>query len=109
VRFADSEVFRKNVLMVRKFNETNLWAVERLGIVRPQRHIDEVLVFNFGPTPILTRSCASAMQLAMHCRCNPPSGLSLRWIKVVPDDLTSAVEFAWKHQIDEALSPTGDN
>jgi len=49
-------------------------------IQRRVADFDEVLVFNFGSTPIFTRSYQSAMRLAMYCNGNnPPHGL--RWIK----------------------------
>ena len=107
VRSADTEVYRKNVLMVRKFEETSFWTIERLGILRPYPHIDEVLVFNFASTPIVTRSRASAMRVGMLCRVNPSAGLALRWTKGLPDDLTGAIEFARRRQMDEAVSAAG--
>ena len=64
---------------------------------------DELLVFEFGSTPLFTRSCPAAMRLAMYCRENrPPSGL--RWIKVCPTNRDAAIELARQRRINEALA-----
>ena len=64
--------------------------------------VKEVLVFDFASIPILTRSYASAMRLAMHCNVDtPPHG---RWIKQAPDDCAGAIELARQRRIKEALA-----
>jgi hypothetical protein len=71
------------------------WIIER-WVERRQ----EVLVWSFGSTPILTPSYISAMCLAMHCDVdNPPRGL--RWIKQAPDDCEGAIEFALERNVAE--------
>ena len=97
------EIGWDSFLLVRESDETGLWTVERLGADR-RYEVDEVLVFTFGWTPILTRSYQSAMRLAMHCHANgPPAGL--RWIKTTPNE--AAIEIARKRRIDEALGANG--
>ena len=65
--------------------------------------VDETLVFDFASTPILTRSYASAMRLAIYCNVsNPPHGL--RWVQQAPNDCSGAIQFARKRRIEEALS-----
>ena len=50
---------------------------------------DEILVHQFGSTPIFTRSCP-AMRLAMHCHTKgPPAGL--HWTAACPDWDSSAL------------------
>lgn len=90
-------------LMVRECDETNLWTVERLKAERrPFVDADDVLVHEFGSTPIFTRSAASSMRLAMYCHKNlPPSGL--RWIKSNPINSEAAIELARTRQDDEAF------
>ena len=68
-------------LLVRQCSQQRLWTVERFrtGLGFGWEDGDEALVFNFGPTPIFTRSYVPAMCLAMHCQDNePPLGLSWR-------------------------------
>jgi hypothetical protein len=92
----------RETLVVRMCEDTNLWAVEWLGRVR-SHFDDEVLVHTFGSTPIFTRSCESAMRLAVHCReKRPPAGL--RWIKACPTNLDAAIEFAKTRQLDENVA-----
>ena len=43
------------------------------------------------------------MRLAMHCHANDPL-LELRWIKTIPNNPQTAIEFAKKRRIDEALA-----
>jgi len=82
-----------DVLVVRRCDKHEWWAIHRRVA-----DVDEVLVFDFGSTPIFTRGCASAMRLAMHCNVNnPPHGL--RWIKEAPDDCQAAIEFARKREL----------
>ena len=89
-------------LTVRQCSEQGLWTVERFSESRPYACSDEVLVHEFGSTPIFTRSYQSAMRLATHCHENgPPAGL--RWIAACPKDYQVAVEIARKRSIDEAV------
>lgn len=61
-------------ICVRKFG--NLWMVRRW---HGTPHI-EALVFRFGSTPIFTRNCPSAKQLAWYCSQNGlPEGLC--WVR----------------------------
>src|SRR5262249_22502071 len=88
-------------LRVWECEKPRLWTVERLSESRPYRS-DEVLVHQFGSTPIFTRSYQSAMRLATFCHENgPPDGL--RWISACPEDGKDAVEFARERNITEAL------
>ena len=67
------------------------------------RDVDEVLVHTFGSTPIFTRSCESAMRLAVHYRENrAPSGL--RWIKACPTNRHAAIAFAQARKMDEDVA-----
>jgi hypothetical protein len=93
------EIGWNSLLLVRESDETGLWTIERLGEPR-QSEVDEVLVFEFGWTPIFTQSSQSAMRLAMYCHENePPSGL--RWIKMGPENCQGAIEFARNRRINE--------
>jgi hypothetical protein len=76
--------------------------VERYSKSRAELKSCEVLVFKFGSTPVLTRSYASAMHLAMHCHVNDPPS-DLHWIKTIPANCEAAIEFARKRRIDEAI------
>jgi hypothetical protein len=89
-----------SLLLVRESDETGLWTIERLSEAR-QSEVDEVLVFEFGWTPIFTPSSQSAMRLAMYCHENePPRGL--RWIKMgSPENRQGAIEFARSRRINE--------
>ena len=90
-------------LTVRQCDDQGLWTVERFSESRPYQPSDELLVHEFGSTPIFTRSYQSAMRLATHCHENgPPAGL--RWISASPKDYQVAVEIARKHSIDEAVA-----
>jgi hypothetical protein len=87
-------------LRVRECGKLRLWTVERWNEKRPYQDFDEILVHEFGSTPIFTRSYQSAMRLAMYCHENgPPAGL--RWIYACPGK--DAVEFARERRLDEAL------
>ena len=102
-RKAKKVIPQKIVLPVRRCDKHEWWVIERRVA-----DVDEVLVFNFGSTPIFTRGYQSAMRLAMYCNGNnPPHGL--RWIKETPDDCPGAIEFARKRRIDEALPQTMRN
>lgn len=86
-----------DALVVRRCDKHEWWAIERRVA-----DVDEVLVFDFGSTPIFTRSYVSAMRLATHCNVNnPPHGL--RWIKQAADDSEAAIDFARKRQLYEVL------
>jgi len=90
-------------LTVRQCNGQGLWTVERFSESRPYACSDELLVHQFGSTPIFTRSYQSAMRLATHCHENgPPAGL--RWISASPKDYQVAVEIARKRSLDEAVA-----
>jgi hypothetical protein len=94
-RESDDDVYIRDVdpvdsdncrwLLVRQCFVDGLWMVERWTRKRRYAGSDEILVHEFGSTPIFTRSCPSAMRLAMHCHVKgPPAGL--RWIAASPDD-----------------------
>jgi len=90
-------------LTVRQCDGQGLWTGERFSESRPYACSDELLVHQFGSTPIFIRSYQSAMRLATHCHENgPPAGL--RWISASPKDYQVAVEIARKHSIDEAVA-----
>jgi hypothetical protein len=65
----------------------------------------EYLVFLFGSTPIFTRECRLAKQLAWYCSQNDlPSGLC--WVRRI-ENYELAIEFARQRTIDEAGCLTG--
>ena len=71
-------------LLVRECLVQGLWMVERWTERRRHGDADDILVHEFGSTPIFTRSCPAAMRLAMHCHLKgPPAGL--RWTPACPD------------------------
>jgi hypothetical protein len=87
-------------LKVRQCSNQGLWTVERWrDLWRPYVHSDEVLVHDFGSTPIFTRSYQSAMQLAMHCELKPPLGL--RWIAACPPKYQDAIN---ERRVNELLA-----
>lgn len=87
-------------LRVWECSEPRLWTVERLSESRSYEHSDEVLVLQFGSTPIFIRTYQSAMRLAMHCHANgPPAGL--RWITACPANYQEAVD---ERRIDEIVA-----
>src|SRR5262249_55529972 len=89
-------------LRVWECDKPRLWTVERLSESRPYPRSDEVLVHQFGLTPIFTRGYQSAMRLAMYCHANGPPDY-LRWVSACPSDYQDAVEIARKRRVDEAL------
>ena len=89
-------------IAVRQYADQSWWTVERYHEGRKYENITDVLVFDFGSTPIFCRDYQSAMWLAEYCQVyGPPSGLS--WVVACPDDKDGAIEFARKRRIDEAL------
>jgi len=80
-----------------------LWTIERWGPSRQYTESDEILVHQFGATPIFTRSYQSAMRLAIYCHANGPPA-ELRWIAAFPKDYQVAVEIALERSINEALA-----
>jgi hypothetical protein len=96
---ADKEMSFAN-LTVRQYANQSWWTIERYCEGRKYEDITDVLVFDFGSTPIFTWSYQSAMRLAEYCQMNkPPSGLS--WVVACPDDKDGAIELARKRRIDE--------
>jgi hypothetical protein len=92
---------RAQCLMVRQCDDRGLWTVERWRASRPYQDTDEILVHQFGSTPIMTRSYQSAMRLATHCHAiGLPLGL--RWIEASPNNCDSAIESARARGIVEA-------
>ena len=89
-------------LFVGSYGNRNFWTIERYSQSRDHLRSCEVLVIDFGSTPVLTRSYALAMHIAMHCHVNQLSGC--RWINTFPNDLAGAIELARKRLIDEAMS-----
>src|SRR5206468_2741062 len=93
----DSEYFRKDTgadsyLMVCENDDTGLWTIERMTERRLRGvHADEILVFTFGWTPLLTRSNLSGMCLADHSyQMGTPAGLS--WVKAVAGHFVDALD-----------------
>ena len=83
-------------LLVRQCNNQGLWTIERWRKKRTHGNADEVLVHEFGSTPIFTRSYQAAMRLAIHCHKNgPPAGL--RWISACPENIEDLLD---EHRID---------
>ena len=85
VRHVDPvDPYNSRWLLVRECLVQGLWMVERWTQRRRHGDADEILVHEFGSTPIFTRSCPAAMRLAMHCHVKgPPAGL--RWTSACPD------------------------
>jgi hypothetical protein len=85
VRHVDPvDPYNSRWLLVRECLVQGLWMVERWTKRRRHGDADEILVHEFGSTPIFTRSCPAAMRLAMHCHVKgPPAGL--RWTAACPD------------------------
>jgi hypothetical protein len=102
VRDIDPEGCELKCLNVRQCFNQGLWTIERWRGMRHYQDSDEILVHEFGSTPIFTRSRQAAMRLATYCHENgPPDGL--RWISACPKDGKDAVEFARERNIIEAL------
>jgi hypothetical protein len=92
---------RSRCLMVRQCDDKGLWTIERWSASRTYQSMDEILVHQFGSTPIMTRSYQSAMRLATHCHAiGLPPGL--RWIEACPNNCDSAIESARARGIAEA-------
>ena len=84
VRHVDPvDPYNSRWLLVRECLVQGLWMVERWTGRRRHGDADDILVHEFGSTPIFTRSCPAAMRLAMHCHVKPPAGL--HWIAACPD------------------------
>jgi hypothetical protein len=100
-RFSTSKYSPMTLVVVRSGKSSSsgdpLWRIHRVDLKV------QILVLDFGSTPIFTRSYVSAMRLAMHCHVSKPP-CELRWINIFPNDLVGAMEFARKRLIDEALS-----
>lgn len=97
---ADKDMSFAN-LTVRQYVNQRWWTVERYREGRKYENITDVLVFDFGSTPIFCWNHQAAMRLAEYCQLNgPPHGLS--WVTAGPDDKDGAIEFARKRRIDEA-------
>jgi hypothetical protein len=79
VRYVDPvDLYNLRWLLVRECFVQGLWMVERWTQRRRYPGSDEILVHQFGSTPIFTRSCPAAMRLAMLCHPKPPT--DLHWI-----------------------------
>ena len=89
-------------LTVRDCEGTNLWTVERLPAGQRSKDHTEVLVHVFGSTPIFTRSTRAAMCLSEHFHANDLQH-GLRWVRSVPQNHKSAVEWARQRHVEEAL------
>jgi hypothetical protein len=100
-------------LVVRLCNN-GLWTIESWNARGPLTDADQVLVHQFGSTPIFARTLPEAKDLAIHCfvhrrrpgsnRLNMPAGL--RWVCACPKDYQVAVEMARLRAADEALCVT---
>jgi hypothetical protein len=92
---------RAQWLTVRQCSNQGLWTIERFSEARLYKSMDEMLVHQFGSTPIMTRSYQSAMRLAMHCHESwLPAGL--RWIEACPRNCDMAIEIARARAMAEA-------
>ncbi len=81
---APVEPYNSRWLLVRECLVQGLWMVERWTDGRRHRDAGDILVHEFGSTPIFTRCCPAAMRLAMHCHAKgPPAGL--HWTAACPD------------------------
>jgi hypothetical protein len=79
IRYVDPvDPYNARWLLVRECFVQGLWMVERWTQRRRYPGSDEILVHQFGSTPIFTRSCPAAMRLAMLCHPKPRAGL--HWI-----------------------------
>jgi hypothetical protein len=77
-----------------------LWTVERWWKKRPHGNADEVLVHEFGSTPIFARNYQAATRLAEYCHENgPPAGL--RWASAIPENIEALID---EGRIDGALA-----
>jgi hypothetical protein len=105
MRYIGPEGFEDTqVLKVRQCCDQGLWTIERWREVRPYNNSDDILVHQFGSTPIFTRSFQAGMRLAELCHENgPPPGL--RWIAACPSDCEVAIQFARARGIAEAHLP----
>lgn len=88
-------------LVVRRCGDQQLWTVEQWGGWRKYEHSDEVLVFAFGSTPVLTRDHAAAIRVAERC-CSESPLHGLRWINACPNNYTAAVHLAKLRSTNEA-------
>jgi hypothetical protein len=105
MRYIGPEGFEDTqVLKVRQCCDQGLWTIERWREVRPYNNSDDILVHQFGSTPIFTRSYQSAMRLAELCHKNGPRP-GLRWIAACPSDCEVAIQFARARGIAEAHLP----
>jgi hypothetical protein len=87
-------------LLVRQCNKQGLWTVEPWHQKRTHGNAGEVLVHEFGSTPIFTQSYQAATRLAMYCHENgPPPGL--RWISAIPNNIQDLLE---ELRIDDILA-----
>jgi hypothetical protein len=92
-------------LIVRQCDDLDLWTVERwTGLLGNAElwgpEVDEVLVLNFGATPIFTREASAAMVLARHCHVTGPLP-RLRWFKG-PDNPEAVAEVVKQLRLNEA-------
>jgi hypothetical protein len=89
-------------LIVRQYRNQRWWTIERLHPDRRYQDVSDVLVFNFGSTPIFCWNYQSAMRLAEYCHVDgPPSGL--RWVVACPDNKDGAIKLARDRLKAEAL------
>jgi hypothetical protein len=104
-RKVERHIFAQNIIpqFLLVHSKQDLWTIERWSLSRPYQHSDEILVHQFGSTPITTRDYQSAMRLAEHCHVKGPPA-RLRWINACPDDRDGAIEFARNRHICESLA-----
>lgn len=82
-----SEARHGGVLYTRRYGA--VWNVE----CATQGMLPQILVFRFGSTPIVTRTCDEAMRLGEFCLSAPPDGLC--WVSVSGRDCGEhLIEFA---------------
>ena len=91
--------------MVRQYAGQRWWTVERFRVDRRYTEITDVLVFDFGSTPIFCWDYKAAMYLAEYCQSKELRG-GLRWVVACPGDKDGAIEFARNRRINEATCAT---
>jgi hypothetical protein len=91
-----SESRRGGMLYTRRYG--GLWNVEWAT----QGMFPQILVFRFGSTPLVARTCDEAMRLGELCLSAPPDGLC--WVSVSGRDCSEhLIEFAKERAVNEAL------
>jgi hypothetical protein len=83
-------------LLVRELPGQKLWTIEHHAYTSS---FTEIFVFQFGSTPVVTRTPQAATYIADFCFQNVPA--SFRWIKSIPSDYQTARTRALQRQFSE--------